>query len=146
MGRQQTTILLAIGALTALLLPLLVYRQFHAAPRLQATEQTVAAFTPTSLLIPRRGWQTVTLAPPVGLPAPAVPQPAPSAKAGLPLPVATPPPTVSFILHDAGKDLAIVNGVMVKVGDRYQEWQVTRIERNRVLLHGRKGPLWIALQ
>jgi hypothetical protein len=55
-------------------------------------------------------------------------------------------PTVSFILSDGGKDMAIINGAVLKVGDRYQDWQVTRIERTRVLLTGRKGPLWLTLQ
>jgi hypothetical protein len=41
--------------------------------------------------------------------------------------------------------MAIINGAVLKVGDRYQDWQVVRIERTRVLLTGRKGPLWLTL-
>lgn len=150
MRQHQTTILAVAGSLVAILIPLLVYQQVHFTPTLKDTERAVAGFRPTTLAIPQATWQAAS----VSLPVVAAAPPASPAPGGMPpaaapapkaAPVAAPLPSVSFILHDGGKDMAIVNGAVVKVGDRYQEWRVERIERNRVLLSGRKGPLWLTL-
>jgi len=152
MQQQQTIILAVAASVAALLLPLLVYHQVQFTPHLKDAEQNVATFKPTTLAIPRTAWQPAVLSPPVTAPLPpqpAAPSASPAAVASqLPklVPAAVPPPTVSFILSDGGKDMAIINGAVLKPGDRYQEWWVERIERNRVLLSGRKGPLWITLQ
>lgn len=152
MWRQRTTLMVVIGSLAGLAIPLLVYQQVHFTPALKTAEGAVADFKPTTLTVPRKAWQTVTLTAPVSAPLPApIPGPAGAPPPvvianGSTLPVAAPPPVVSFILHDGGKDMAIVNGNVLKVGDHYQTWRVERIERNRVLLSSRKGPLWITLQ
>lgn len=149
MWQQRTIILAALGVLTGLAIPLLVYQQVRFSPPLKEVERSVASFSPTVLVLPRKNWQTVHLATPVTLlpPTPATPPggagtPAPPAA----VPLAAPTPVVSFILHDDGKDMAIINGNVLKAGDSFQEWRVVRIERNRVLLSNRKGPLWITLQ
>lgn len=152
--QHQITILAVIACLVALLIPALVYQQLQFAPKLKDTEQAVAEFKPTALQVPSSTWQQVTLRlpvtppPPPAMPAlPGTPAaPALATPSGPPLQVSTPTPTVSFILSDGGKDMAIINGAVLKVGDRYQDWQVSRIERTRVLLTGRKGPLWLTLQ
>jgi len=149
--QHQITIMAVIACLVALLIPALVYQQLQFTPQLKDTERAVAAFRPTALQIPDSVWQPVTLRlpvtpqPPVAAPPlPGTSAPAPQALPTTP-PLQAPPPTVSFILSDGGKDMAIINGAVLKVGDRYQDWQVARIERTRVLLTGRKGPLWITL-
>ncbi|MDY0385305.1 hypothetical protein [Trichlorobacter sp.] len=148
--QHQITILAVIACLVALLIPALVYQQLQFAPKLKATERAVAEFKPTALQVPSSAWQPVSLRLPV---TPQQPQAVPAmagaaATPALAIPSAPPlqAPTVSFILSDGGKDMAIINGAVLKVGDRYQDWQVTRIERTRVLLTGRKGPLWLTLQ
>lgn len=148
MWRQRIAILTITGSLAALVIPLLVYRQARFSPRLKETEQAVANFAATPLVIPRKDWQTVTLTSPISalLPAPTTSFPAGTTVPPKSLPAAAPAPVVSFILSDGGKDMAIINGNVLKTGDRFQDWRVQRIERNRVLLLGRKGPLWITLQ
>lgn len=152
MRQHQITIMAGAACLIALLIPLLVYRQVQFAPQLKDTERAVTAYQPTALQVPAATWQTVALRLPVTPQQPAAVPPVPANSAAPPaafpaaLPAQTPPPTVSFILSDGGKDMAIINGAVLKVGDRYQEWRVARIERNRVLLTGRKGPLWLTLQ
>lgn len=153
MWQQRAIILAALGVLAGLAIPLLVYRQIRFIPPLKQVERSVAEFKPTTLVLPRKEWQQVTLTAPV-TPLPAVPSmtpiaagaQAPPAAVAPSAPLAAPTPVVSFILHDGGKDMAIINGNVLKAGDRFQEWRVERIERNRVLLSSRKGPLWIALQ
>lgn len=151
MRPERYTIAAVAGSLLAVLIPLLTYQQVNFKVTLKDTERAVANFRPTTLVVPRKAWQPVTLTSPVI----AAPPPAPAAATGTPPTpsskqtppvIAVPSPTVSFILHDNGKDMAIINGNVLKTGDRYQEWRVERIERNRVLLSGRKGPLWITLQ
>lgn len=148
---HQITIMVGVACLVALLIPLLVYRQVQFAPKLKDTEKAVAAFKPSTLQVPSVAWQPVQLRLPVtSQPPPAAPPLPGTSVAPLPTlpvtPAQLPPPTVSFILNDGGKDMAIINGAVLKVGDRYQDWRVARIERNRVLLTGRKGPLWLTLQ
>lgn len=149
--QHQITIMAVIACLVALLIPTLVYQQLQFAPKLKATEQAIASYKPTELKVPSNAWQPVTLRLPV-TPQPPQAVPAVSAAPAAPTltippapPVQVPTPTVSFILSDGGKDMAIINGAVLKVGDRYQDWQVARIERTRVLLTGRKGPLWLTL-
>lgn len=149
---QRTIILAVVGSLAALLIPLLAYHQVRFSPKLKTIEQTMADYKPSPLTTPRKTWQSVALTTPVTIPpsaasttplsgaAPVALQPFPAAVAAAAV------PTVSFILQDSGKDMAIINGNVLKTGDRYREWRVERIERARVLLIGRKGPLWIALQ
>jgi len=152
MWRQRTILVLLIGSLTGVAIPLLVYQQVHLTPTLKDAERAVADFRPATLAVPRKAWQPLTLTAPVSAPLPAAtltPASAPplAAASGPAVPVAAAAlPTVSFILHDGGKDMAIVNNNVLKAGDRFQEWRVERIERNRVLLSSRKGPLWITLQ
>lgn len=151
MWRQRTILVLLTGSLTGVAIPLLVYQQVHLTPTLKDTERAVADFRPTPLTVPRKAWQPMTLTAPVSAPLPAAtftPASAPpmAAASGPAVPVTATLPTVSFILHDGGKDMAIVNNNVLKAGDSFQEWRVERIERNRVLLSSRKGPLWITLQ
>lgn len=142
MRQHQTTILAVAGSLVALLIPLLVYHQVSFRPMLKDTERAVAEFRPTTLAIPQATWQAASVSLPV---VPAAAPAAPTLTIPPAPPVQVPTPTVSFILSDGGKDMAIINGAVLKVGDRYQDWQVARIERTRVLLTGRKGPLWLTL-
>lgn len=151
MWYQRIAVLAAIGSLAAVCIPLLVYQQVRFAPSLKDTERAVANFSPAPLVVPRITWQPVILTSPVTPPLltpTAQPEGAGTATATKPPPVpaAVSAPSVTFILHDGGKDMAIINGNVLKAGDRYQEWRVERIERNRVLLNGRKGPQWISLQ
>ncbi len=48
------------------------------------------------------------------------------------------PPSVTFI-YCGKSNYAIVNGQIVKEGDRIEGWQVVRIEPNRVLFRYRSG-------
>jgi len=150
--QHQITLLAGIACLVALLIPALIYQQLQFVPQLKDTERAIANYKPTTLQVLGSNWQPVTLRLPVTLQPPPAAPPLPVTPAAPALaqpsapPVQAPVPTVSFILSDGDKDMAIINGTVLKVGDRYQEWQVARIERTRVLLTGRKGPLWLTLQ
>lgn len=151
MRPERYPIVLLGASLLALVIPLLVYRQVSFKATLKDTERAVADFRPTTLVLPRTTWQPATVTPLVTA-APAsvttaqpAPSPAQAPPKSAPVDIMS-PPTVSFILHGAGNDMAIINGTVLKTGDRYQQWRVERIERNRVLLSGRKGTVWITLQ
>jgi hypothetical protein len=136
------------GCLLALGLPVGLYVKLVWKPALTEAERFVVDYTPASFSISRSTWQEVRLTPPL-TPGAATPvaslAPQPAAPAALPPPPPAPPPTLSFILQDGGSSTAIVNGSMVKAGSEVQGWTVERIERNRVLLRNRKGPLWLTL-
>jgi hypothetical protein len=54
-------------------------------------------------------------------------------------------PTVSMIIVNDQTRLAIINGKVVKEGDRHAQWRVARIEKNRVLLREGKDEQWLRL-
>lgn len=143
---QRGILLTALAATLSLLIPVVVYRKASFRPILTDTERAVINYTPSQLEIAHKSWQQSALKQPLVSGAttvgtttsPAQRQPQ------LPPPPAL-PPTVSFILQDSGKSMAIIAGSMVKVGDHVQGWQVERIERNRVLFRNQKGTTWLKL-
>lgn len=54
-------------------------------------------------------------------------------------------PTVTFIMIDSSKRAAIINGKIVREGDRFEQGTVARIERTRVLVRAGKGEQWLHL-
>jgi hypothetical protein len=52
---------------------------------------------------------------------------------------------VSFILIDGGRKMAIINGMVVKEGDVFNQNRVAKIEKNRVLIKDKKGERWIRI-
>lgn len=143
---QRGILLTALAAILSLLIPVLVYRKASFRPTLTDTERAVINYAPSQLKIAHKSWQQSTLKQPLGSGATTVGTTTGPAqlKPQLPPPPA-PPPSVSFILQDGSKSMAIIAGSMVKAGDRVQGWQVERIERNRVLLRNPKGTTWLKL-
>ncbi len=54
-------------------------------------------------------------------------------------------PTVTFIMIDSSKRAAIINGKIVREGERFEQGTVARIERTRVLVRAGKGEQWLHL-
>jgi hypothetical protein len=144
---QRGILLAALAVIVSLVIPAVVYRKTGFKPELTAAEQAVVNFSPTQLQIDHTSWQQARLIPPVST----APQPvtAVTSTGQLPpkIPAAppSPPPSVSFILYDGVKSMAIINGSLVKTGDHLKDWRIERIERNRVLLQNRKGTIWLTL-
>lgn len=53
---------------------------------------------------------------------------------------------VSFILINGGRKMAIINGMVVKEGDVFNQNRVAKIEKNRVLIKDKKGERWIRVE
>lgn len=53
---------------------------------------------------------------------------------------------VSFILIDGNRKMAIINGMVVKEGDIFNQNRVAKIEKNRVLIKDKKGERWIRIE
>lgn len=143
----QLRIVIALGC--AILIPLVLYRYVQFKPRFDQTEQAVAQFSPTAQKTSvQRSWHAAAVAiNPLGAAA------APPANASQPKQVTQQQPkphivlpTVTFILQSADKKMAIVDGTIVHEGELFRTWKIARIERNRVLLEGRKGTRWIHLE
>ena len=144
---QRDLFLSGLAALIALTVPVLVYHKTNFKPELTAPEQVVVNFTPTQLQLNHKTWQQTQLTPPVSAaPQATLQAPGTEKSAGLmPQKPPTVPPSVSFILNDGAKSMAIISGNLVKTGDQFKGWHVERIERNRVLLRNRKGTTWLTL-
>ena len=155
MNLQRPIMLALIGALAVLVIPVLVYRKTAFKPVLATSEQAVAAYTPSSLTIASKPWQQSSLNLPVTAPTSATIQPGTASKGATgntaapvvePKQTPAPLPVVSFIIKSDNRSMAIIGGAVLKEGDRHQEWLVESIERNRVLLRGRKGTRWVTMQ
>lgn len=140
---QRSVILGILAFVVSLLIPVVIFLKTSYKPELTEAERTVANFSPTQLDVATKTWQPTALRQPltVGM------QPAGTAAAPniarTPLPV--PPPTLSFVLQDGNKSMAIIGGNMVKTGSEVRGWTVIKIERNRVLLRNRKGTTWLKM-
>jgi hypothetical protein len=53
---------------------------------------------------------------------------------------------VSLILINGGRKMAIINGMVVKEGDVFNQNRVAKIEKNRVLIKDKKGERWIRIE
>ena len=148
---RRDLILVLAGCLLALGVPLGLYAKVAWKPALTEAERFVVDYTPAGFSVSRSTWQEVRLTPPLtpGSAAPVVSLSQQSTAQAAPVtllpPPPAPPPALSFILQDGGSSKAIIGGSMVTVGGQVQGWTVERIERNRVLLRNRKGPLWLTL-
>lgn len=145
---RRDLILVLAGCLLALGVPLGLYAKVVWKPALTEAERFVVDYTPVNFSVSRSTWQEVRLTPPL-TPGSAAPVVSLSQQSTAPVtllpPPPAPPPALSFILQDGGSSMAIIGGSMVKTGSEVQGWTVERIERNRVLLRNRKGPLWLTL-
>ncbi len=55
-------------------------------------------------------------------------------------------PKVSMILVNPSNRMAVVDGRLVSEGDQLGLARVVKIERNRVLLHNKKGEIWLTFE
>lgn len=53
---------------------------------------------------------------------------------------------VSLILINGGGKMAIINGMVVKEGDVFNQNRVAKIEKNKVLIKDKKGERWIRIE
>jgi hypothetical protein len=53
---------------------------------------------------------------------------------------------VSFILINGGRKMAIINGMVVKEGDVFNQNRVAKIEKNKVLIIDKVGERWIGVE
>lgn len=144
-SRMQLAIIVTLAL--SLLLPIALDRRLRFEQQLSPAELAISRFTPAPPAVPpQRLWQQGTLVPnPLGTP----PQPAgkpPQAVAATPAAVVQERlPAVSLIVQGDGRPTAILDGTLVREGETVRSWRIARIERNRVLLEGRKGTRWIHL-
>lgn len=54
--------------------------------------------------------------------------------------------SLTFILMNAERKIAIINGQVVREGDRFEGSRIARIEKTRVLVKGKGGQEWLVLQ
>lgn len=155
MQLHRSLVLLVAIFFAAAVIPVVVYRKIVFKPVFTAAEQAVATYSPSTVSIVTKNWQQRALTIPITVKS-AFPAPSPAASGSrsaadsrsapsLQAPI-QPSPTVSFIMQDGAKGFAIIGGAILKEGDHYHEWRVVRIERNRVLLRGRKGTTWVTVQ
>ncbi len=148
---QRTTIYVIAGAAAAIILPLIVYMLLHFKPPLTATEKTVLTFTPPVPGLTPRVWKSASSSCPVNPAANRSIKLKPADAESKTAQTAIIPPRmeedlrVSFILHGTGKNMAIINGNVLKEGNTFNGWRVIRIEQNRLLIAGKKGKKWLTL-
>lgn len=93
---------------------------------------------------PNRATSQAGLTVPTGFP-PGVPPAPDTAPTAISQEIGTAGPTVSFIMIDSSKRAAIINGKIVREGERFEQGTVSRIERTRVLVRAGKGEQWLHL-
>ncbi len=144
---QRGILAVALATILSLVIPFVVYRKTVYKPELNQVERTAVDFVPSKFETVRKDWQPVRLKLPLASGTLATPTAGTAAQSTALLPPPPPalPPTLSFVLQDGGKSMAIIGGSMVKTGDQVKGWTVERIERNRVLLRNRKGATWLTL-
>lgn len=54
--------------------------------------------------------------------------------------------TVSLILINKEKKMAIIDGKLLNIGDVIDNYRIAKIEKNRVLLKNREGERWLILE
>lgn len=141
----QTKILVA--AILSAIIPLLLYRYVTFKPVLSPAENAVAQFSPTPPATDKRIWHYLATAQnPLGETLTAPPAATAQKKSVADISAQAPPPVVTFILQGNGKGMAIIDGNVVREGEKFRNWRITRIERNRILLEGRKGTIWANLE
>lgn len=145
MKLQKWTLHILPGLICSLLLPIIIYILLHFKPTLTPAENAVLEFPHPSYTLSPRVWRGALNQSPVNATSRQSDQTAITATELLP-----PPPTendlrVSFILHGTGKNLAIINGNVLKEGNTFNGWRVIRIEQNRLLIAGKKGKKWLTL-
>lgn len=136
----RSAVMLLLAVACVFLVPLMVYSKLRFKQEPSELEQAAYNFTPVQFEVTHKTWQNESLQ----LPFKAVASPA-AVKSTAVQPAASLPPTLSFILQDGDKSMAIINGTMVKTGSEVRGWTVERIERNRVLLRNPKGTIWLKL-
>lgn len=140
---QRTVILGILACIASLLIPVVIFLQTAFRPELSEAERTVANFSPAQFDVATKSWQPTALRLPVtrGM--------QPAGITAAPNTVRTPPPvplpTLSFVLQDGSKSMAVIGGNMAKVGSEVCGWTVIKIEQNRVLLRNRKGTRWLKM-
>lgn len=55
------------------------------------------------------------------------------------------PDVVTMIVVNNDNRMAIINGIVVKEGDKINSSAVVKIEKNRVLLKDKRGPRWLTI-
>lgn len=151
-GRQFIVIMM--GPLVGTLVSLSAYYAVRFAPPLTSAESAYAVFSPPAVTVVQRKAQTVTgLACPLPLP--------PRRETGLraaecAVPFQEGPPVgkeggpkqtkVSLIMINERGRMAIIDGVVVRQGDRFHKSKVARIEKDGVLLKHTEGEKWLRIQ
>lgn len=140
---QRSVILGILACIASLLIPVVIFFKTAYRPELSEAERTVANFSPAQFDVATKTWQPTALRQPVTRGT----QPAGTAAApnAVQTPPPAPPPTLSFVLQDGSKSMAIIDGNMVKTGSEVRGWTVIKIEQNRVLLRNRKGTRWLKM-
>jgi len=146
MNIPRSTALMLLAAACSLMVPLLVYKKVKFKPALNNIEQSAYTFSPIQFEVAHKTWQDTPLHLPLkAAPLPVSPSPAITTGKSVKTP-AEPLPTVSFILYDGDKSMAIIGGSMVKTGSEVRGWTVEQIEHNRVLIRNPKGTKWLKLE
>lgn len=139
-------LLFSVVPVIALLIAFAASRSIHFNPPITPQEQALAAVAAEPLRIDLRPAQEVH-----GLASPF--RTSSGDKAGYPeTPLAEMAPgntqarSLTFILMNAERKIAIINGQIVREGDRFEGSRIARIEKTRVLVKGKGGQEWLVLQ
>lgn len=119
-------------------------------PKLTPAEKEHLTFTPENIKIIERQPVFVAgaLKNPIEIPEAIAKKDLPQAPVGAAAPV---PPVVSkkrvsFILISAGKKIAIINGFVLKEGDKLDGTRIVRIESDRVLAREGREDIWLKME
>lgn len=144
---QKNIFIPVIATVLALLVPGSIYYFVKLPVKLTPDEKAIYSFNNTPLQFAPRTWENGSYTAPVS--PEAISSALNKAAAGQninPIVLAHPPqqlPSLTFILQNNGKNMAILDGSVVREGSSINGWRVKRIESTRVLIQGKRGTQWL---
>ncbi len=136
----------AAGTVAAVLIPAAIFMYARFPLKLSRDEQTLLTFSPSPVSLQPRRWTATNPVCPVTA---AIQQQSVteknSAQTGSALST-EPDPLLTFILYSGSKqDIAILNGHLLRQGQRSRGVRLVKIEQKRVLIEDRKGTRWLTM-
>jgi hypothetical protein len=148
---SREAILALTAGIVALIIPVVAFLSIRFPLKLSTQEQELINFKPISFSIHTRDWNTPLSECPLTahnahtLPNTTSHSPSPL-HTGLAA-ITMPDPIVTFILHGTGnRDLAILDGRLLRKGQQMDGIRLVNIEQKRVQIVDRKGKKWLSLE
>ncbi|MDK9716466.1 MAG: hypothetical protein OEL57_00990 [Trichlorobacter sp.] len=150
---SKEAIIAVCCTLAALIVPALIFLTVKFPLKQTPDERSLVTFSPTPVTLSPRIWREASSTCPVALKALTIERQAIAAspadhalkQAG------TDPaqlPQLTFILYEGNpkKDTAILDGRLLRQGNSFNGWKVSKIEQKRVQLTGRIGTQWLSME